>query len=238
MAMRKIGIVIPARNEQHLIAACLNSLKPFQEQNDLIIVVDAQSEDDTTKIAESYDITVLHSNHSQRGLVIAQGIEYIYTHHPTCEFLIIAHADMLFSHHARDSFLSAIENQPGIQWGCFGSRIQNNGLGYRLLEWGNYFRARFLRIPFGDQVQFFRLESLKRVGFPQQPWLEDLELCYRFQNEKRFRYLNEPVLIPARHWKKGIVKTTLRNWRILYEYRKNRLNRNLTYNAFDQDTEM
>ena len=51
-----LSVLIPTRNEEQNIARCLDALKDWADE---IVIVDSQSEDDTTSIAECYGATIL-----------------------------------------------------------------------------------------------------------------------------------------------------------------------------------
>jgi len=78
--MMKVTVVIPARNEEHLLGCCLEALRDQDYPGPLeIIVVDNGSEDRTAEIARSYGVTVVSEpRHGYvitlaRGFALAQG---------------------------------------------------------------------------------------------------------------------------------------------------------------------
>lgn len=230
--MHHTAIIIPAHNEENCIGHCIQSLSDFQQKGNVIVVVDAKSVDQTAETAQSFAVHVMQSKTPERGFATAEGIRYIYQHYPECEYIIIAHADMRFQPNSCSIFHDAVKKNPNAVWGSFGNTITPSTFGYKIISIGNNIRARYFHFPYGDQAQFFRMDVLQQIGFPNQAALEDLELCYRFKPQRRYLYLNHPVLIPDRHWQKlGIVRTTLRNWKTVWRYRKNRNNPNFSYNA-------
>ena len=90
---------------------------------------------------------------------------------------------------------------------------------YRILELGNWFRARFLRRPYGDQGLFVRRELFFRVGgFPEVPLMEDLLIAAALRREARPVLLPGPLHVSARRWQKvGVLRQTLRNWSLLWK---------------------
>ena len=79
----------------------------------------------------------------------------------------------------------------------------------RLLEEG-YQAVGFLEV---DADELDLVDAIEEIGgFPQLPFMEDLELALRCRNLGRWLYLDKPVRIDARHWRKGVISTTLRNW--------------------------
>ncbi len=222
--MSGFGIIIPAHNEQNCIQACLDSLKPFFLAGDEIVVMDAGSTDETANIAVQAGVRVIQLSSNKRGLAIASGVKFFQEFKRRIDFLIIAHADMIFSPNARQVLLKAMENHPDSPGGCYGHRINAKGLQYRVVEMGNKFRASILNMPYGDQAQFFRPEVLEAAGgFPEMEWLEDVELSLRLRQIGPMKYLNYPVTIPSRHWEKGVIRTTLSNWSTVLQYLFKRL---------------
>ncbi len=215
----QFGIVIPSRNEKQNIRDCLDSLSEFITHGDPVIVVDASSDDQTSSIIAQSGVRVLASSFSARGLAAAEGVKQLLADYPAVEIIILGHADMRFPQTARETLCAALERYPEAAGGCFGHRIHADSFPFRLLEWGNRFRAKYLQIPYGDQAQFFRPQIVNSCGgFPQQEYLEDVELSLRMKKSGKLLYLDCPVTVSSRHWKKGILRTTLRNWRIASHY--------------------
>lgn len=218
-----IGIVIPARNEESNILQCLSSLRPFREQHDRIVVINACSTDATAALARDTGTLVLDAPVPDRGFVVEMGVKYFTNSEIAPDVLLIAHADMVFQSESRARLTERLEKNPAAVWGCYGHRIRHRNPLFRLVEWGNNQRAKYVRIPYGDQAQFFKTSVLNTInGFPHQTELEDLELSLRLKQQETFVYLDYPVWIPARHWKDGIVKTTLRNWMKVGQYIRHR----------------
>lgn len=215
----KYGVVIPARNEAHSILNCLRSLEPFRLEGDALLVVDDGSSDETVALVQGTGIKVLRSEKPSRGRAVALGVAALFQHYPNIQAILIAHADMRFSCRSREKMMQALQQYSTASGGAFGHRIDHPHWIYRRLEWGNNLRACKWGLPYGDQAQFFRPVILDKAGgFPQQNSMEDLELALRLRTLGPVLYLNEPVLITARHWEQGVVKTTLRNWIKLASY--------------------
>ena len=62
-----LSIIVPARNEAKMLPSLLNSLKDQLEQSDEIIVVDDQSEDETTSVARQQGAEVILSKQLPAG---------------------------------------------------------------------------------------------------------------------------------------------------------------------------
>ena len=215
----QFGITIPARDEELFIGACLRSLQPFIEAGDLVIVVDAGSRDQTATVARSWGVPMISTTNPARGRAVAEGVLHLLSSGCVLDAVVIAHADMIFSPRARSSLSRILAEFPETPGGCFGHRIDRQGMVFRLVEWGNRLRARWLQCPYGDQAQFFRPDCLGPLGgFPVQDQLEDVELSLRLRRAGPLVYLGEEVSISPRHWQEGILRTTLKNWWILGGY--------------------
>lgn len=216
--MPSFGIVIPAYNESAQIQNCLTSLKPFLDHNDTIILSDACSTDDTTITARTFGINIITNGTQKRGAAVRHGVKKILeTNRP--DAIIIAHADMIFQPGSRTQLSDALNQHPDRVGGYFGHKIDSPKWIFRIVERGNALRASWLHLPYGDQAQFFRPALLEGVGgFPENDTLEDFELALRMKKAGRLINLNCPVTIPPRHWRNGVINTTLRNWMTVIRY--------------------
>lgn len=206
----RIGIVIPAHNEMSNITACIRSCAQFIEAGDEIIVVDAASTDETFKIAQKTGVKVIHHAQRHRGYAVAIGVNTILKQ---VDVILIAHADMQLALDSREAITNALIKNPHAIGGVLGHKIDAAHVKYRLIEFGNRFRAKQGQLPYGDQAMFLRTETIHEIGgFPHMPFMEDLELALRCRSLGRWLYLDKPVLIDARHWRRGVIQTTLRNW--------------------------
>lgn len=71
-----ISVVIPAYNEEKFIGACLSSLKKQIRKPDEIIVVDAQSTDETAAIASTFSVTIVPTQ--KIGIAHARNVGFNY----------------------------------------------------------------------------------------------------------------------------------------------------------------
>ncbi|MEW6236829.1 MAG: glycosyltransferase [Candidatus Omnitrophota bacterium] len=217
--MERFGLVVPAYNEEETIQICLNHLQSFRAAGDRIIVVDAGSSDATGEKAERDGVEIVRAETPARGWAAAAGVNELLKTGERFEAILIVHADTLLPPDARQKLMEALQANPFCAGGSFGHRIEGSGWKFRLLEWGNRLRAKHWQIPYGDQAQFFRPDKLTSVGgFPNQEAMEDMELSLRMRRTGGAIYLDCPALIPRRHWKKGVARTTLRNWRKALAY--------------------
>lgn len=211
--MARLSVIIPALREAANIAkaiACAQQLgSPALPVVD-VIVVDGGSDDGTPELARQAGATVIASppgrgGQQNRGAQAAAG-----------DVFLFLHADNRLAAAAGEQMAAALAD-PAVQAGVFWQRIDEPGWGYRLIEYGNALRARWLGTPFGDQGLFVRREAFESCGgFPNVPLLEDVYLARRLRRLGRFALLPGPLQVSGRRWRRrGIVRQTLRNWLIL-----------------------
>lgn len=216
MACPTLSIVIPALNEQAAIERAIRSALALGSVDVPVevIVVDGGSNDQTIEIATAAGATVVVSEQG-RGIQLARGAE-----EAKGQIVLFLHADCWLASKAGEQLRLAIEDN-GVLWGAFYQSIEARGLRYRLLEAGNWLRARW-GLPYGDQGIFVRTETLAVVGgVAPLPLMEDVELSDRLRKVVKPKLLPGPLHISARRWKKrGVVRQTLLNWRLLAAWRR------------------
>jgi glycosyltransferase involved in cell wall biosynthesis len=216
----RVGVVIPARDEAVSLGKCIGSLSPFLRAGDPVVVVDAASRDATARVAAEAGAEVIRAAEPARGLAVEQGYRHLAGR---VDLVLIVHADMTVPAGARERILEAVAASPHAVGGALGHRIDAPGTVFRWLERGNRFRATRWQIPYGDQAQFVRRASVEEGGgFPRMDRLEDLEISLRLRKLGRWLYLDCPVTIPDRHWSRGVVLTTARNWFLVLAHRVRR----------------
>lgn len=206
----KLAVVVPARDEQARLPACLDSLAPFKAAGDAIVVVDNGSRDATGTIARERGFETIVELRAGRGRAVAAGYRAV---RERASFVLVIHADMIVAAGTREAMASAIAAFPESVTGALGHRIADRRLVFRAVEAGNRLRARSFGVPYGDQAQFFEVAAIESSGgFPDVDRYEDLELALRLRPVGTFLYVDHPVTIPPRHWERGVVHATLKNW--------------------------
>ena len=216
----RIGVVIPAWNEAGNIAECLASLTTFRDCGDPIVVIDAASTDATATLAHQAGARVVPYSERHRGFAVAEGYEALCD---CVDVVLIAHADMRFRCDARAAIVETLAAHPRAVGGVLGHVIDDPRFRFRIVEYGNRFRASRWQLPYGDQAMFVRTIVVAQAGgFPNQPCMEDLELALRCRRYGRWLLVDCPVTIDHRHWRRGVVRTTLGNWARAIAYRMRR----------------
>lgn len=209
--MGRLSVIIPALNEEQRVAQAVGSAIAAGAAE--VIVVDGGSRDATCARATEAGARVIASNPG-RGTQLNAGAS-----RASGETLLFLHADNAIAAAAGVQIDEALHN-PAVVAGCFRQRIDASAWRYRLVEGGNAFRARWLRLPYGDQGIFVRRSIFKQVGgFPDEPLMEDVALMRRCRRLGRVCLLPGPVTISARRWQEhGLIRQTVRNWCLLTAY--------------------
>ena len=175
-----------------------------------MLVADGGSDDMTPQIAAEVHGRILHVPRGRASQQNAAARE------ARGDVLLFLHADCALGDDVQDQLVRTLAN-PRILHGALKQRIEAPGLAYRLLERGNAARVRWLGLPYGDQAIFVRRAVFEELGgFPDVPLLEDLILMRRLRRRAWPALLPGPVFVSPRRWQKhGVIRQTLRNWRIV-----------------------
>ena len=195
-----VSVVIPARNEEERIGRCIRAVLQDKGVGE-VIVVDGASTDRTafeTKRAGGRVVSyeTASGRKGSRGGQIRAGITAA-----SGDVVAVVHADTLVTTSIFTRMLHILRRQPTIAGGAVGGVFESRNPLLRLIEIANDFRAIFLGITFGDQVQFFRRKPvLKSDLFPDIPIMEDVEFGIRLHRLGKQVYLFGENLISARRW--------------------------------------
>jgi len=208
----EISIIIPTFNEQTYVGRAV--ARAWATDPKEVIVVDGGSRDATAKRATSRGARVIRG---PRGRARQQNIG---AEEAVGRVLLFLHADNWLHAGALHQINEAME-RTGVLGGAFCQRIEQPGAAYRILEWGNAARVRWLGLPYGDQGIFMRADIFRRLGgFPNVATMEDLLLMQRFRRLGRPALLPGPLHVSPRRWcRHGIVRQTLKNWSMLAAHR-------------------
>lgn len=205
----RLSIVIPTLNEASKIGLTVQralELRPHE-----VIVADGRSEDGTDDLARSAGATVVTSERG-RGRQLNAGAQAA-----TGDVLLFLHADCWLESASAGQIETALQNET-VLGGAFRQRIDHERRVFRWLEWGNAFRVRWWRMPYGDQGIFVRRSAFEAVGgFANVRLMEDVLLMREFRRRGwQIELLLGPIHVDPRRWlKHGVVRQTLRNWTLL-----------------------
>ncbi len=205
----RVSVVIPVLNEA---AGIENAIQRAWDAGAAeVIVVDGGSHDGTAELADQADCVLVRAepgraSQQNAGANLAQG-----------ECLLFLHADTWLAPAATQQIVEALAAESKLVGGSFQQQITATGISYRWLEYGNRWRARYLRLPYGDQGLFVRASVFRDLGgFATVPLMEDVLLARHMRKRGRLAHLPGPLHVSARRWQKhGIWRQTLRNWLLI-----------------------
>jgi rSAM/selenodomain-associated transferase 2 len=203
-----VAVIIPVINELPFVELAID--RAWLAGADEVIVVDGGSHDGTRQFLQSAKcITIdappgraIQQNHGARL--------------STSDVVLFLHADNWMGPGSVAQIRQALM-EPGVGWGAFRQRIENSETIYRWIESGNSLRTRWLGLTYGDQGMFFRLSLFNESGgVPEVPLMEDFLLSRKLRRTHRPVLLNGPLFVSPRRWmRRGPIRQTLLNWRIL-----------------------
>ena len=209
----KLSIIIPVLNEAQQLPHALECLAPVRERGVEVIIVDGGSEDETLAAAVRVGGRLVNSSKGRArqmnaGARIASG-----------EILLFLHVDTALPENADRMIETAMCDRRRV-WGRFDVHIQGRPWMLRVIAALMNWRSRISGIATGDQAIFVARSAFESVGgFPDQPLMEDIELC------KRLRALSPPACLRARavtsgrRWENcGVWRTIILMWRLRWAY--------------------
>ncbi len=204
-----ISIIVPTLNEAHN----LERLRPAAEMAAELIVVDGGSTDGTVTCAGRLGFKVLESNQG-RGAQLNMGAGAAVS-----PLLLFLHADTILPVNYATAVTGCLAN-PETILGAFSLKVETNTLILGLICRGANIRARFFKLPYGDQSFFLRREDFQTLGgFPELPIMEDYAFVRQAKRGGTIVTLPQTVTTSNRRWQKlGPIRTTLINQLMILGY--------------------
>lgn len=216
--MNPLSIIIPTFEEEPGIERQLRSLQTLRDGGVEVVVVDGGSADATVALATPLASQVLVSEPGRarqmnRGAAASRG-----------ELLLFLHADTRLPEHAErlveDALSKPVAGLRARCWGRFDIYLTGNAPMLLVIATAMNLRSRLTGMATGDQAIFMTRQAFTEVGgFPDQPLMEDIEIC------RRLKRLSAPVCLHAkactsgRRWERhGIWRTILLMWRLRFAY--------------------
>lgn len=208
-AIPLVSVLVPAWNEAPRLR---ENLPPLLEQVRLaqepveLIVADGESADDTAQIARDLGANVVVAPRG-RGTQLATAAQA-----STGQWLWVVHADARVEPGAVDAVVRFCQRATH-PWGFCRVRVDLPSRSLRQMQFFNEGRARFWRMPYGDQgVVVRRIEWAHRGGFAPIPLMEDVALARRMARFGPPGTVGATLVADGRRWKRyGAWGTTLRN---------------------------
>jgi rSAM/selenodomain-associated transferase 2 len=199
------SIIIPVFNEAQNLGETLSHLPGDPDLE--VVVADGGSTDDSLKVAAGFPAVEILCAPRGRGSQMNAGVLA-----SSGEFLVFLHADtQLTREHLRALRTAAAD--PEFSAGAFELMLTPPVPALKFISWGANRRARFLGLPYGDQVLIIRRDLFFSLGGFTHRHPEDLDLVLRLRSSARLRLLCPPVASSGRRWlERGYLRTTLNNW--------------------------
>lgn len=209
----KLSIIIPVLNDARQLLHALDHLGALRARGAEVLIVDGGSDDETAAVAMRLGGRPVSSSPGRArqmnaGARMASG-----------EILLFLHVDTTLPENAERLIESAMGDGRRI-WGRFDVDIQGHSRMLRVIAALMNWRSRITGIATGDQAIFVARSAFESVGgYPDQPLMEDIELC------KRLRLLSPPACLRARavtsgrRWEsRGVWRTIILMWRLRWSY--------------------
>ncbi len=200
----KISVIIPAYNEENIIAETIDAVRAHSGHAVAeIIVVDGGSSDQTVDLVKQTSAEVLISPQKGRGAQMNAGAEQA-----EAEILYFLHADSRPPVNFDQSIIKAVSS--GTPAGCFRLSFDDDHWLLRSYAWFTRFDCDAFR--FGDQSLFITRTAFQKIdGFRKDHIvMEDNEIVRRIKSQYAFTILDDAVVTSARSYHKvGIVKLQL-----------------------------
>jgi rSAM/selenodomain-associated transferase 2 len=208
----KFLIVIPLLNESTVLAHKIGELEALRAMGAGVLLVDGGSTDHTVQLARDAGFDVLESARGRARQMNAGARA------TDSDFLVFLHVDTCLPSGALCQIENHLNSKTG--WGRFDVRITGSSPVLRVIAFCMNWRSRLTGIATGDQTLFMTRALFDRVGgFPDQPLMEDIEMCKRLKRFSPPACLTDRVETSGRRWEqKGVWKTILLMWRLRWAY--------------------
>ena len=203
--MISLSIIIPVLNEARTLGETLSCLPGDPDLE--VIVVDGGSTDATLAVAARFPAVKILRAPRGRGSQMNTGALA-----SSGELLVFLHADTrLTAEHLRALQTAAAD--PAFTAGAFELILTPPVPALKFIAWGANRRARFLGLPYGDQVLMVRRALFFSLGGFANRRPEDLDLVLRLRGRACLRLLRPPVSSSGRRWlERGYLRTSIKNW--------------------------
>lgn len=208
----RISIIVPILNEALTLPTLHAHLAPLVARGCEILLVDGGSTDGSVDIAGAAGYAVLQSSVG-RARQMNAGAQMA-----TGDVLLFLHADTRLPQHAITHVQEALAQ--GAVWGRFDVRIEGNSHWLHVIALLMNLRSRWSGIATGDQAIFVTRAAFDAAGgFPDQPLMEDIELCKRLKRLGKPACLHGPALTSGRRWEaRGVWRTIVLMWQLRWAY--------------------
>lgn len=218
-----LSIIVPMLNEAEQLPGLLEHLLLWQRKGCQVILVDGGSTDNSAELASVIGFRVItappgRAQQMNAGARAVDGETLLFLH---ADSRLPENADVRIRHALTGGiYANEISAEAEPQWGRFDVSIVGSPFVLKIVSWLMNQRSRISAIATGDQAIFVNARTFQRVGcFPQQPLMEDIELCKALRQITPPACLKEKVTTSGRRWEsKGVWATILLMWRLRFAY--------------------
>lgn len=213
-----ISVILPVRNEALRLPLLLESLTSWRPACGVeIIVVDGSSEDNTEKIARSFDGVTLLGTAPGRGRQLNAGAEVA-----SGRWLWFLHADTIPQPSALRCMERVVE-EGAPSAGGFRIRFDASRPLLRWIGWWSNRRAAAGWV-YGDQALFVRSDRFYEIdGFVEHDSMEDLDLTVRLRKGEKPRCLPGVVVVSSRRFDRyGDLRSGIESLRLTWAWLRGR----------------
>lgn len=195
-----ISVIIPTYNEEETIGKTLDAISRLVNVSELVIV-DGGSTDRTLEIAETHDkkknTQIVSAAKASRGLQMHTGAE-----HATGDIFWFVFADARPIQGSGRQIKKYLNNDE-FSGGHFKVYFKGDSFWARLMT-RIHNQVRSSGLIYGESAIFTSREKYVAAGgFRDLPKFEDVDLAHRLQKLGRFVFVNMPVEISDRRFRKG-----------------------------------
>lgn len=230
-SLNPIAVVIPTLDEASVLPKTVRHLfsrtthgqggEEYVPNNaPTVIIVDAGHDQETHAglkqlLAQHPTLSLVqYQGQPSRGAQLNYGAAIANTVAPHASILLFLHADTLLPPNWDDSIRATLTSPNPPMLGTFTLSLpQPITTSMQVMLWGAKLRARFGKLPYGDQGYFMARRAFDAVGgFPSVPIMEDVELLRRVSPHGWIEVLDDLVETSPRRWKqKGVLWNTMLN---------------------------
>lgn len=203
---RMLSIIVPTRNEEKNLKACLGPLQTLRKHKKIeIIICDGGSSDNTLQLATTLSDNVISSEPGRARQMNAAAQQAIGYH------LLFLHADTRLT---ADTLIEALPAIEASQWGRFDVKLSNSRAIFRLIETLMNLRSRLTGVATGDQAIFVESALFHQLnGFADIALMEDIAISKQLRRIQQPCCLHATVSVSTRYWEThGTIKSILSMW--------------------------
>lgn len=206
----KFSVIIPTLNEAKFIQTTILRIRDLNESAE-IIVVDAESSDETVQLCQKSKTEVVFSKRGRGSQCNAGATK------ASGDVLLFLHADTLLPENAFE-LLTRYFSEEHIQIGTFRLGFDSSNAMLRFYCSFTKFDSMFTR--FGDQCIVIRKSFFNEIGgFPDWPLFEDVHLLRIARGQTKVISFPSQVITSARRYlTQGVVRTQTLNGFLLLLY--------------------